>query len=97
MGPMCGAAVRVKKPIQTRKYIFASNAIVDVTVHPGTIGLFWDHQTDLGRWRVSFFKHPEIEGDGYGVLEISTLDDIEFIPKDQYLPEWGAPPDVLKS
>lgn len=96
MGPRAGAVIRVKNPIKTRKYKFALNAIIDVVIHPGTVGFFWDKQTELRQWTVTFFEHPEITGDGYGVLEIPSLDDIEFIPADQYLPEWGPPPDSLK-
>lgn len=91
MGPKSGAVVRVRNPIKTKKYKFALHEIVDVIVHPGTLGFFWDEQLTHG-WTVTFFGHPESKGDGFGVLTIPSLDDIEFIPGDQYLPEWGPPP-----
>lgn len=95
MGPRLGHAFRVKNPIKTRKYKFDQNAVIDVTILPGTIGLFWDQKTDDGSWNASFYKLADIETEGYGVLTMTNLDDIEFLRQDEYRPEWGKPPDNL--
>lgn len=95
MGPRNGFVVRVKNPIKSQKFIHDLNKVIDVTIHPGTLGVFWDAKTDAGRWMVSFGKHPTVEGEGNGVLDIPSLDDIEFLRREEYLPKWGKPPDNL--
>jgi len=60
------------------------------TIPAGAVGMFWNKQETMWKrvhsdavWLVTFFEH--------GVQTV-RLADIEFVPKDEYLPEWGGLP-----
>lgn len=96
MSERFGWMFRVKNPIKTRQYKFGLASTVDVALEPGQLGLFWDRKAEVmykDYWTVTMWAHPESQA--CGVVEIPSLDDIEFLRKDEYLPEYGKPPENL--
>lgn len=96
MGARFGWLFRVKNTIQTRQYKFGLAATIDVALQPGQLGLFWDEKVGVMNkdyWTITVSPHPESKA--CGVVDIPSLDDIEFLRKDEYPSEYGKPPENL--
>jgi hypothetical protein len=78
-----GDYVRAKVSFPYRIYNFAQNAILSKVMEPGTWGAIGE-QNKNGTWWASFF------GVG-GMVDIPSLDVLEFVPKEEYPPEGWEP------